>query len=76
MKIIQKNKIIKYLKLILILLVIILMAFSQIFETREASNASNKLSPRDAWVLTIYIFGIIFIPVIIYCMSKLKKNKY
>jgi len=68
----KKNSIIKNLKLIFIISIIILVAFSQVFQSK---NSSNKLSPKDIWLLIIYIFGIIFIPLIAFCMSKLKKKR-
>ena len=73
MKKIEKDKITKYSKLIIIILIIILLAFSEMLEPR---NFSNKLSPKDIWLLIIYIFGIIFIPLIAYCISLLRKQKY
>ena len=76
MKKIVRNKIIKYFKLIFIILIIILTVFSQIFETRNTRNVSNQLSQRDTGILITYISGITVIPLIVYCISKLKKQKY
>jgi len=70
MKKIDKNKIVKKLKLIIVILIIILIAFSQVFDTR---NTSNKFSPKDVWLLIIYTFGIIFIPLIVCCIVKFKE---
>ena len=76
MKKIVRNKIIKYIKLIFIISFIILTAFSQIYETKSARHVSNQLSLRDEGILITYISGIILIPLIVYCISKLKKQKY
>ncbi|MBC8061615.1 MAG: hypothetical protein H7Y18_13240 [Clostridiaceae bacterium] len=70
---INKNKVIKYFKLFIIIFIIILVAFSQKLEDR---NASNRLSPKDVWLLIIYIGGIILIPTIVYFISIIKKQKY
>ena len=72
----QKNKIIKYFKLTVIISIIILVSYSQIFDTRNVSSSGNKLSLRDIWILFIYIFGMILIPFIVYCITKFRKEKY
>lgn len=71
MKKITKDKIVKNLKIFFIILIMILLVFSQISGTR---HSSNKLSPKDAWLLIIYIFGITVIPLVAYCVCKLKEK--
>jgi len=72
-----KNKAIKYFKLFCIISIMILIAFSQIVNTKSGNTTTgNKLSPKDLWIMFIYICGMILIPVIVYFVSKLKKEKY